>query len=447
MKLNLKSYLGISLTVVLLTSCSAEVNTNIINEADQISSLAKNSSVDEIANYLSKIAREDDKMKDVKAQPIEGKVTKALPKFNDKQLTYFTYEALDNNLYGDLNRVVNTLESIGSNNNINLVAQTDNWKENNTARYFITKDPNFELINSQYLKLGSDSEDSGDPNVFSTAVKWAFSTYPSKTKWLNMSTHGYGFAGIGYDDNPDNSMDIVSFSQALKKGLGNQKLDIVSFDACLMSTVEVASELKDVANILIGSEDSTFYWGYGYYKTFSKIAKNSNMKPSEISRSLVLDVNNKGSGNQTFTIAATDLTKTDILEASINDLSKSLRKALTKERDNIFRALNKSKPFTLAGEDIPFRDINRVIGLLKDNVKDTDVISACNKINDVLYRKGVIMLSRQSKDEKDQGRGLSIYVPLNGTVNKLYRETKFAKNTQWDEFLLELNNTIKQTSK
>ena len=37
--------------------------------------------------------------------------------------------------------------------------------------------------------------------------------------------------------------------------------------------VEVAFEMKDVAKYMVGSEDSTFYWGRGYYNTMTKVAK------------------------------------------------------------------------------------------------------------------------------------------------------------------------------
>lgn len=439
---NQLKYLSASLALTVLVACSPNVNTTGVEDLQQASTLANNSkSGDQIADYMSNLKREKSELEKTPPQPIVGDRVVTLPQSKTKQLTYFTYEALDNNLYKDLNRILNTLETIGSDDNINMVAQTDNWKKDNAARYYLGQDNDFSKVKSQFIKMGNEAEDSGNPNVFSDAVKWAYSSYPSKTRWLNMSTHGMGFAGIGYDDNPENNMDITSFAQAIKKGIGNQKLDIISFDACLMSTAEVASELKDVSDILIGSEDSTFYWGYGYYQTFSKIAKKPNMTTDEIARSLVLDVNNKGASNQTFTIAATDLKKIGQLETVVDELARALRKALTKERDNIFRALDKAKPFAMA-EEIPFRDLNRVLSSLKDNVKDADVLSACDKVNNTLYRKGVVMLSRQSKMEKDQGRGLSIYVPLQGKVSKLYRETKFAKNTQWDEFLLDLNSTI-----
>src|SRR5690606_10074521 len=110
-------------------------------------------------------------------------------------------------------------------------------------------------------------------------------------------------------------------------------------------------------------------------------------------------------------------------------------------KEAILRAARATKEFHL-GEGIPFRDINRMVALLKQHVNDPAVREACDQINHVMYRRGVIMFSRQSKMDQDRGRGLSIYLPTEGKVSGLYRQTRFARSTQWDEFLLELNQGL-----
>lgn len=394
--------------------------------------------------WISQKQRNDGFGGDVPSVPVEGETVTALPAAGgNKALTYMTYEALDNNLYGDLNSILDTLELIGSNPQMNLLAQTDNFGPGNAARYQIKQHAQFGQIVSPHVKLGDAAENSGDPRVFTDAVRWGFSSYPAKINWLNISTHGMGFAGINTDDNPQSSMNIVSFTQALKAGLGAKKLDILSFDACLMATVEVGSELKDSANIMVGSEDSTYYWGKGYAMTFSKIAGNpAAMNPDQVVRSMVVDVHDKGASNQTLTISATDLRKIGELEAELDKLARALRRLMPTQSANIIRAARASRDFHLA-ENIPFRDINRLAALIKQNVKDAEVAQIVDRINHVMYRRGVIMFSRQSKIQNDQGRGLSIYLPTEGDVSALYRETRFAKSTQWDDFLLDMNHAIK----
>ena len=384
---------------------------------------------------------------DAPSVPVDGETVAQLPAGGAaKTLTYMSYEALDNNLFDDLNRILDTLELVGSNPQMNLLAQTDNFGPGNAARYFIKNDPMTGPISSPHLKLGNAAENFGDPRVLSDAVRWGFTAYPARFNWLNVSSHGKGFAGIAFDDTPAASMNIVSFAQAVKAGLGARKLDILSFDACLMATVEVASELQDSSNILVGSEDSTYYWGHGFQQTFSRIAQNpAAMNPDQVVRSLVVDVNHRGANDMAYTVSATDLRKLGLLEAELDRLARALRRVMPQAKADILRAVKASQEFHLAAgkspEDVPpFRDINRLVSLLKQNVRDAEIAQICDQINNVMFRRGVIMFARQSKLEQGQGRGLSIYLPSDGKVSQLYRQTRFARATQWDEFLIELNS-------
>jgi hypothetical protein len=403
---------------------------------------SKVSPTDNFNQYIRNKMRSEGFAKGQEPEAIQGSLVQALPAAaGTKALTYMTYEALDNNLYEDLNRVVDTLELIGSNSQMNVLAQTDNYGAGNAARYFLQ--PNaFGKIESPYVALGAAGENSGDASVFADAVKWGFGSYPSRYKWLNISTHGMGFAGINYDDEPEQSLNIIQFGQALKAGLQGQKLDMISFDACLMATVEVASELKDSSNIMVGSEDSTYYWGKGYYTTFSQFAGNvAAFNPSQVARGLVENVHDKNAENQALTISATDLTKVGRLETELDKLARALRQALPQHKDSIIRAVKASQEFHL-GEGVPFRDINRVAALLKQHVQVPEIAAICDQINQVMYRQGVILFARQGRSQQGQGRGLSIYLPSEGEVSQTYRQTRFAKETQWDEFLVELNRII-----
>lgn len=413
-------------------------------------------------NFTAYMAQRTDEL-GMDGEPIpvlEGQAVQALPLAKGAtRLTYLTYEALDNNLYHDLNPVLEVLEGVGSNRSMNLLAQTDSFGQQNTGRYFI-QPAKAAGVQSPYKQLtGPQNEDSGNPNTFAQAINWGFGNYPSQIKWLNLSTHGNSFAGINYDDSPNSSMNIMTFKKAVQNGMQGKKLDLISFDACLMATVEVASELQSVANTLIASEDVTTYWGFGYAKTFARLAKNPNMAPDQIARSLVMDVHNKGhkvpyhQGGKTIqtpTISATNLKKISLLEREIDTLARALRKALPTQRAAIVRAVKRSQPLAWNEpwapgfpEDMPSRDLNRLLHQFKLEVKDSAVQQAIQRINHLMYRKGLILFSRQSRQEKDQGRGLAIYLPQDGEVSKLYRQTHFAKVTQWDEFLLELSTSFK----
>jgi len=79
---------------------------------------------------------------------------------------------------------------------------------------------------------------------------------------LVFSSHGGGFAGFGGDENAgrrnrkllqENAVIAQSIRSALDTA-GATKLDVIGFDACLMSSVEAADDYLDVANYLLASE-------------------------------------------------------------------------------------------------------------------------------------------------------------------------------------------------
>lgn len=390
---------------------------------------------------------------DQPGQALAGQAVSQLPPAGPKALTFMSYEAADNDLYPDLDRLLTTLDGVGGNARMNLLAQIDSQGTGNSARYVFAPMRQTPGLDSPYLQLPAAAENSGDPQTLADAVRWGFGAYPARVNWLNISGHGSSFEGISVDENPQAHMNIISFGQALKAGLGGKRLDLLSFDACMMAAVEVASELQDTANILVASEDATTYWGRGFEQTLRRLAPDPTaLSPAQIARSLVLDIHAKGPNPfenpkafQTATISATDLNKLGELESLIDQLARNLRRLLPTQGAAIARAAMASQDFTLSeiSGGYPYRDLNRLLAHLRQQVKDPELSRLCDAINHLMYRRGLILFSRQNKIENGEGRGLTIYLP-SGDFNPLYRQTRFARSTQWDEFLLELAPLLKK---
>lgn len=369
--------------------------------------------------------------------PLKGTPVNQLPPFGvSRKLTYFSYEALDNSLYGDLERMLDTLEDVAGHPDMHLLAQTDSIGSQNTARYYLKNDSQ-PVIVSPYQTLPDQWENSGHSQTLLNGLKWAMTEYPSQLFWFNVSTHGLGFSGLNYDETPQTSMTIMNFAQTLRQGLPRRP-DVLSFDACLMASVEVASEIQDVAHIMVASEDSTLYWGDGYKATLQQMRDNKlPMQAKDIAVSLVSHVASQGAA---LTISAIDLTKMKSVESAMNQLAKALRAAIPRYRNEIITAMREAKSFEQA-LDVPYRDINRLSVQLQRRVPEPTIQAAFNRLNQVLYRDKAILSFKQTQAENGQGRGMSVYLPVNEKVSQLYRQTHFAQVTEWDEFLMEINAT------
>ncbi len=370
-----------------------------------------------------------------------GTLVKKLPvPSKAKPVTFLTFKALDNNLGVTLPMHLNTLEKAGSNANINALVLADDVGPNNTRRYYITQDNNAEAISSPWVKAGRDGEmNTGNGTALAAAMRWGFGTYPSQMRWLDVNNHGGGYYGIAQDDNADSIIRLPQLASALKRGGNGKKLDLLTFDACLMASAEVAFELRDAAKVMVASEDSSYALGMNYDATLAALAKKPSTDPDDLARDLVLRAQRKGKTVALFTVSAIDLSKGDRVAAAVDQLGRALTGAMPRSAAAIKMSLNAVKAFYVAGpdkSDFNHRDLNEVVDQLRLRVQDPAVQAACQAVKGTLFNKGgAILFSRSAREEAKVARGLSIYLPTDGQVDPIYKETSFAKATSWDEFL------------
>jgi len=370
-----------------------------------------------------------------------GTLVKQLPTVGKtKPMTFLTYKAMENNLGKMLPEHLNTLEKAGSSQNLNVLAFTDDFGPNNTFRYYVRQDSNAGLITSPYVPADKRGDlNTGSGEVLRRAVKWAFGDYPSQVRWLDINSHGGGYYGIAQDDMADSIIRLPQLGQALR-GTG-AKLDLVSFDACLMASAEVAYEIKDAAKVMVASEDASYPLGMDYDQTLAELSRKPTLDAAALGRNVVLKANRKGDNKRFFTLSAVDLSKADDVAGAVDELARALMAAMPQYKSAILLSLKQVEPFSVAGPDqtdFNHRDLNEVADQLSLRVPDSRVQKACQRINDALFKRGAILLSRSAREENKVPRGLSIYLPLNGQVDPLYKDTAFAAHTQWDEFLATL---------
>ncbi|MEJ5229631.1 MAG: clostripain-related cysteine peptidase [Pseudothermotoga sp.] len=123
----------------------------------------------------------------------------------------------------------------------------------------------------QWKVMESYSEDinSGDPIVLKDFIQH-FSNIPANHRALIIWNHGsawvydssFATKAIGFDDTQYDALAIKEIRQAIEEAAVN--FDILGMDACLMASLEVIYELKDLANYLIASFFSEPGSGWNY---------------------------------------------------------------------------------------------------------------------------------------------------------------------------------------
>lgn len=125
----------------------------------------------------------------------------------------------------------------------------------------LLQDNDFEIIDS------SISASMGNPNTLSDFISFCFDEFDTDLYSLILWDHGAGpVIGFGVDENYGDILNLTELQEALDSSVGkyDEKLEWIGFDACLMSSLEIADALEPYANYLIASQETEPGWGWNY---------------------------------------------------------------------------------------------------------------------------------------------------------------------------------------
>lgn len=190
--------------------------------------------------------------------------------FTDMDLTYIIYMAADNSLSSNVESNLNGIRSGISrmHSRPNVVALVDKSGE---APQLISFESGSDGSVTRTLVKVYDETNVLAPDFMSGVLGEIAALYPSNHYALDLWSHGMGWIPadkpfdpfkrwFGQDDTC--FMDIKDLGRTLERA--GLHYDFLMFDACLMSTVEVAYELRDVADCIIASPIEVWEMGFPY---------------------------------------------------------------------------------------------------------------------------------------------------------------------------------------
>ncbi len=164
--------------------------------------------------------------------------------------------------------------------NMTIIIQTggaSKWKShgipsNKIVRYQVK---NHELVELETL----DQASMGSESTFSDFVSFASNNYPARKKMLIVWDHGGGtLQGACFDENfSSDKLGLDEMKNGLEKGLGENKLFALGFDACLMADFEVARAISPKSNMLIASQAVENGEGWDYIRLVKDFARSGDM--------------------------------------------------------------------------------------------------------------------------------------------------------------------------
>jgi len=269
--------------------------------------------------------------------------------------TFLVYLDADNNL--ELAGIVDFLEmaKVGSSPEVNIVVQmdrvpgyTDSYGDwTGTRRFLIQKD---DVPTVTPLKdLGE--KNMGDPEVLRDFVEWGVSHYPAEHYAVVIWNHGDGWRvlmrniltrsrdainrgetdpnivkAVASDDTDKDILYMKEVQTALETAQKNlherdntfEKFDVVGFDACLMGMVEVAYAVRNVADYVVGSEESEPGNGWPYDRILQALAVTPTLSPNALASTIVTEYIDFYPPDGGVTQSAVDISRLGNLVEKIN---------------------------------------------------------------------------------------------------------------------------------
>jgi hypothetical protein len=335
----------------------------------------------------------------------------------------------------------------------------------------------FIVENSELVELQDLGETNcGDPEVLSEFLEWGMQEYPALRNMAVIWNHGGGAkdedvyrAARGKNRNllfvPKGERTTVSARTARKAAAGRQagagrrtprkpapvkficaddtsrdfldnielkaalahpgkKFDIVGFDACLMNMVEVIYQIRDIADVVIGSEEVEPGAGWPYEAIVSYLKTHQRVNNAELAKEIVAlyDQSYADSGD-TVTQSAISTGALAGAAQSLDDLAGLLRGSLDEIRPALAKILSSVQRY----EDRDYIDLYDFALLCEKNIGARPIGDAASRLLPGLDKTIIASMKRGSSVQNSHG--LSIYFPLEKPTDEIlaiYRKLDFS---------------------
>jgi len=211
---------------------------------------------------------------------------------------------------------------------------------------------------------------------------------------------------ILFDDESHDYLDNLEL-KAIFEEL-DKKIDIVGFDACLMGMMEVVYQLKNHAEIVVGSQELEPGNGWDYKAILTYIANNPEASNESISEEIISSFINSYSGeNQDLTLSSV---RTDKLSHTACLMDNFAHAILSHEHDisvrvSLFSIYDATQKF-----DKKYLDLYHFTNLVKEYYLQDD-INIVEKATELLDGLNELVIENQTHNFED-ANGISVYLPL-----------------------------------
>jgi hypothetical protein len=297
---------------------------------------------------------------------------------------------------------------------------------------------------------------------------WGIKKYPARKYFVIFAGHGNGIESkfLQKDSVPPQSLTIKQLREVLAhpdvrgalQSVGKDRIDIIGFDSCLMSMVEVCYELREHAQLLVASEGSEANLGWPYKAIFEYLQAEKNATPEELAATTVNSTvmyyaDYSIIANSSADLAVCDLRggKIERLAEDVDNLARMMMRHLprtapgrTVEKNEFLRALIFAHWYAQTYRNDQYADLADFCDVLGRNLSSElfpDVVAACKNVKKAIKNNAAtdfVIHSCYTGPMYQYSNGVSIYFPWSEIYQPYVADKQqldFLKKTCWLDFL------------
>jgi hypothetical protein len=400
--------------------------------------------------------------------------------------TILIYQASDNNLAEECVYALKEIKLVGTQSSANaarkaparisVIAQFDPSGRGNPTRRFKISGPGGDGSLDKDIIMTLPETDTGDWRTLLNFLCESVEDDENRADYymVVLSGHGAG-ATEGYfledDERPlssiPNSFPLADLkkvfgSARLKEALRGKKIDILGFDACLMSSAEVCHELRKmkILDLVIASEGFALNSGWPFSRLVTRVKTAPGIAPPAVADFIVKDYvkfyYDYYLGGMSVDQSIIKLSRIADLRRAIDRLAGTLIREFEKESPGKNKEYSESgKPFqdavllahwaaqSYSGElcvDLyDFCDLLQQRWRQHEDGNSADSVSACcERVKKVIAEGDEPLIQRScfSGAAVQYSHGISLYFPWSEADYSLsYGDLDFSKESEWPKFL------------
>ena len=395
----------------------------------------------------------------------------------------------DNDLTHEVLYAVDMLETVGSSENINILALVDGrpgghhgygdrWS--GSKLLYITRDNHIGKIKSPVL-ADMGEQDLGNPETLESFIKKCLA-YSAQRYIFCTFAHGRGIIdtktltppgahktlAISVDETDGSQMTFQEFRRAVRNGLNGNKFDAMVLFSCLTNMVEVGYALKDLTDYLIGSEDeirivntppgSFQIRGIKFEESLKAVNRNPSLSINEFGKITIdtfieqytHEINLTNENGQSYgynypaSMALIACGAFDQLAIYLDRFAQyicsklELKEGASLLLGDLHSALSETQRYP-SFLNLEYYDVLDFFRNLAARTQDRRLKRLCRHIAEFMLTQ-VIVYERHTND--CASNGISIFIS-NYTIpqnifeshQKMYRRSAFSRDTSWDEMI------------